>query len=179
MGFWWWELGWNDGTLKMNLLVVMDLLVVFCGAGFTGIRVCRIYQIVHFLFFFNLILFLNFYNIVLVLPNIQMDPPQVYMCSPSWILLTPPSSLPVPSLWVVPVHQPQASNIVHRPGLATRFIHDVSFLTAFILKSLSYMSIATPAFFWSLFAWNIFFQPLTFSLYMLLGLKWVSNRQHI
>ena len=35
------------------------------------------------------ILFLNFYfifklyNIVLVLPNIEMNPPQVYMCSPS------------------------------------------------------------------------------------------------
>ena len=25
----------------------------------------------------------------------------------------PPSSLPVPSLWVVPVHQPQASSIMH------------------------------------------------------------------
>ena len=31
------------------------------------------------------------YNIVLVLPNIKMDPPQVYMCSPSWTLLPPPS----------------------------------------------------------------------------------------
>ena len=30
------------------------------------------------------------------------------------ILNTPPSSLPIPSLWVVPVHQPQASSIVHR-----------------------------------------------------------------
>ena len=39
--------------------------------------------------FFFLILFLNF--IVLVLPNIEMNPPQVYMCSPSWTLL-PPSS---------------------------------------------------------------------------------------
>ena len=29
------------------------------------------------------------------------------------ILNPPPSSLPVPSLWVVPVHQPQASSIVH------------------------------------------------------------------
>ena len=26
----------------------------------------------------------------------------------------PPSSLPIPSLWVVPVHQPQAPSIVHR-----------------------------------------------------------------
>ena len=29
------------------------------------------------------------------------------------ILNPPPSSLPIPSLWVVPVHQPQASSIVH------------------------------------------------------------------
>ena len=30
------------------------------------------------------------------------------------ILNPPPSSLPIPSLWVVPVHQPQASSIMHR-----------------------------------------------------------------
>ena len=41
------------------------------------------------------------------------------------------------------------------------------------------MSIATPAFFWSLFAWNIFFQPFTLSLYVSLVLRWVSCRQHI
>ena len=45
-------------------------------------------------------------------------------------------------------------------------------LMVFILKSiLSDMSIATPAFFWSLFTWNIFFQPFTFSLYMSLVLR--------
>ena len=36
-----------------------------------------------FFFFFNFILFFKLYIIVLVLPNIKMNPPQVYMCSPS------------------------------------------------------------------------------------------------
>ena len=40
-----------------------------------------------------------------------MNPPQVYTCSPSWT--PPPTSLPVPSLGVVSVHQPQASSIMH------------------------------------------------------------------
>ena len=43
------------------------------------------------LFFFNFILFFKLYIILLVLPNIKMNPPQVYMCSPSWTLLPPPS----------------------------------------------------------------------------------------
>ena len=33
----------------------------------------------------------------------------------------PPSSLPVPSLWVVPVHQPQASSIVHQTWTGDSF----------------------------------------------------------
>src|SRR5574340_1604013 len=50
----------------------------------------------------------------------------------------------------------------------------LSLFTAFVLKSiLSDMNIATPAFFWSLFAWKIFFQPFTFSLYVSPVLRWV------
>ena len=42
--------------------------------------------------FFILFYFIfKLYNIVLVLPNIEMNPPQVYLCSPSWTLLPPPS----------------------------------------------------------------------------------------
>ena len=56
----------------------------------------------------------------------------------------------------------------------------VSFLIScifFILRSvLSDMRIATPAFFCFLFAWNIFFHPLTFSLYVSWGLKSISCR---
>ena len=37
------------------------------------------------------------------------------------ILNPPPSSLPVLSLWVVPVHQPQASSIVHRTWTGDSF----------------------------------------------------------
>ena len=47
------------------------------------------------IWYYTYFIFFNFifklYIIVLVLPNIQMNPPQVYMCSPSWTLLPPPS----------------------------------------------------------------------------------------
>ena len=42
-------------------------------------------------FFFQFYLFILLYNIVLVLPYIDMNLPWVYMCSPSWTLLPPPS----------------------------------------------------------------------------------------
>ena len=37
------------------------------------------------------------------------------------ILNPPPSSLPVPSLWVIPVHQPQATSITHRTWTGNSF----------------------------------------------------------
>ena len=37
------------------------------------------------------------------------------------ILNPPPSSLPIPSLWIIPVHQPQASSIVHRTWTGDSF----------------------------------------------------------
>ena len=42
-------------------------------------------------FFFKFYFIFKLYITVLVLPNIKMNPPQVYMCSPSWTLLPPPS----------------------------------------------------------------------------------------
>ena len=46
----------------------------------------------HHLFIFLLLLLFLLYNIVLVLPHINMNPPWVYACSPSWTPLPPPSS---------------------------------------------------------------------------------------
>ena len=43
------------------------------------------------LLFFKFYFIFKLYIIVLVLPNIKMNPSQVYMCSPSWTLLPSPS----------------------------------------------------------------------------------------
>ena len=80
-----------------------------------------------FFFFFVFYIFLNFifklYNIVLVLPNIEMNPPQVYLCSPSWTLFPPPS--PYPPSGSSQCTSPKHPVLCIEPGLATRFIHDI------------------------------------------------------
>ena len=74
----------------------------------------------HFIFFLFYFIF-KLYNIVLVLPNIEMNPPQEYLCSTSWTLLPPPSPFH-------PSGSSQCTSPKHpvsciEPGLATRFIY--------------------------------------------------------
>ena len=72
-------------------------------------------------FFFYFIL--KLYIIVLVLPNIKMNPPQVYMCSPSWTLLPPPS--PYHPSGSSQCTSPKHLVLCIEPGLASCFIHDI------------------------------------------------------
>ena len=56
--------------------------------------ICYLKIAISFPFYFILIFYLllfSLYNIVLVLPYSNMPPPWVYMCSPSWTPLPPPS----------------------------------------------------------------------------------------
>ena len=77
-----------ESVMPSNRLILYHPLLLL--AVFPSIRV----------FFFQLE---ANYNIVLVLPYIDMNPLWVYTCSPSWTPL--PSSLPIPSLWVIPGHK--------------------------------------------------------------------------
>ena len=81
--------------------------------------------IVFWLFFFNFKFYFIFklYIIVLVLPNIKMNPPRVYMCSPSWTLLPPPS--PYHPSGSCQCTSPKHPVSCIEPGLATRFLHDI------------------------------------------------------
>ena len=74
------------------------------------------------LFYFFYFIF-KLYKIVLVLSNIETNPPQAYMCSPSWTLLLPPSPYhpSVSSQCTSPKHLVSCIE----PGLATRFIYDI------------------------------------------------------
>ena len=76
-----------------------------------------------FLSFFFFYFIFKLYNIVLVLPNIEMNPPQVYPCSPSWTLLPPPSPFHPSGLSQCTSPKHPVSCI--EPGLATHFIHDI------------------------------------------------------
>ena len=114
------------------------------------------------LFFLNfIIIIILLYNIVLVLPYISMHPPRVYTCSPSW------TSLPIPSFWVIPVHQPQASCVLHRTWTDDSFL--IWYYTCFkaILPnhpplSLSHRVQKTVLYIWVFFALCYFLEKISF-----------------
>ena len=97
--------------------------------------ITKIFIYVFFLIFklYNI----KLYNIVLVLSNIEMNAPQVYMCSPSWTLPPSPYQLSGSSQCTSPKHPVSCIE----PGLATHFIHDITRFNA-ILPNLPTLSLS-------------------------------------
>ena len=73
--------------------------------------------------FFKFYFIFKLYNIVLVLPNIEMNPPQVYPCSPSWTLLPPP--FPYPPSGSSQCTSPKQPVSYIELGLVIHFIYDI------------------------------------------------------
>ena len=77
-----------------------------------------------------------------------MNPPQVYMCSPSWTLLPPPSPYH-------PSGSSQCSSPKHpvsciEPGLASHFIHDILHVSMPFSQSIFFFFLAVPHSMWEL-----------------------------
>ena len=70
----------------------------------------------------KMIFFFLLYNIVLVLPYINMNPPWVYTCSPSWTPLLPP--FPYHRSGSSQCTSPEHSVSCIEPGLAIHFTYD-------------------------------------------------------
>jgi len=113
---WTWGVG-GDGQGVGN----GDWNGTFRGCSVWGHKVQGVSSCCFFLSFFFKFYFI--FKLYQVLPNIKMNPPQVYMCSPSWTLLPPPSPYH-------PSGSSQCTSPKHpvsciEPGLASHFIHDI------------------------------------------------------
>ena len=74
------------------------------------------------IFAYIIIIFILLYNTVLVLPYIDMNPPQVYLSSQSWSSLPPPTPYHLSGSFPCTSPRHPVSCIEHR--LAIHFLHD-------------------------------------------------------
>jgi len=106
---------WFMITIFMAEQTFYKINFLFYIKGLPWITIVFFYFIFLFLFF---ILFLNFTNCISFAKYQNESATGIHVFP---ILNPPPSSLPIPSFWVVPVHQPQASSIVHRTWTGDSF----------------------------------------------------------
>ena len=106
LGYYWVMHLKNVGmVIKRDSLLLSLSLINRTQRWILGFQTVYLPLLFFFNFFFKFYFIFKFYIIVLVLPNIKMNPPQVYMCSPSWTLLPPHTiplgcpSAPAPSIW--------------------------------------------------------------------------------
>ena len=67
-------------TLNKNLFLTLNMSTVMANFIFFYFL---FFSKSYFIYFFKFYFIFKLYKIVLVSPNIKMNPPQVYMCSPS------------------------------------------------------------------------------------------------
>ena len=72
-----------------------------------------------FFSFFNLFIYLFYFTTLYWFCHTLIWTSHGFTCVPH--PEAPPTSLPIPSLWVIPVHQPQASCIMHRTWTGDSF----------------------------------------------------------
>ena len=125
-GFRWWLWWWNPVTTVIYPCFPLRAVTTASLMKSNSLFSCLISnakadrKAVFFFFFlyylFDLRIFFKFYFLTLqycigfaIYQNESATSIHVFP-----ILNPPPSSLPIPSLWVIPLHQPQASSIVHR-----------------------------------------------------------------
>ena len=108
-----------------NSLLFFNINLFILIGGYYCIGLFVLYLLYLFCLFIVLYLFILIggYNIVLVLPYINMNLPRVYMCSPSWTPLPPPS--PYHPFGLSQCTSPEHPVSCIKPGLAIRFIYDI------------------------------------------------------
>ena len=98
--------------------------VCMCSQAFVLLFVTRwnyMFYSVPFKFSISCVYFLFFLNLIHCISFAKYQNESATGIHVLPILNPPPSSLPTLSLWVVPVHQPQASSIVHRTWTGNSF----------------------------------------------------------
>ena len=112
----WFSMSWSSSivleTKVISFLIVYVCVLwiqIFCNVNFC---VCVLFHILFLFYFLTLQYCIGF----AIYQNESTTGIYVFP-----ILNPPPSSLLIPSLWVVPVHQPQASSIVHRTWTGDSF----------------------------------------------------------